>query len=309
MLRILTYHRVAEPESSPRLNPRMISATPAGFERQMRFLAKKYRAVSMSDVLAALQQSRPLPPRAVLITFDDAYCDFGEIAWPLLKKHRLPATLFVPTGYPDRPEKSFWWDRLYRAFAQTSETTCVLAPLGDLPLHTPETLQQSLRQAQNYIKTLAHAEAMTLVDRICAQLDSKPDTRKSVLSWPELRQLANEGVTLGAHTVTHPIMTQLSPEDVRFEIAQSQSDLQREIGTTLPIFCYPSGGHDDSIVALLQEKGFRLAFTTLDGQNDLRHADLLRLRRTNITRRTSLPVFRLRLLRGVSMIDAWRHRA
>lgn len=309
MLRILTYHRVAEPESSPQLNPRMISATPAGFERQMRLLAKNYRAVSMGEVLAALQQSRPLPPRAVLITFDDAYCDFGEIAWPLLKKHRLPVTLFVPTGYPDRPEKSFWWDRLYRAFAQTSKTKCVLAPLGDLPLHTSEALQQSLKQAQNYIKTLAHAEAMALVDRICAQLDSKPDTQKSVLSWPELRQLVNEGVTLGAHTVTHPIMTQLSPEDVRFEIAQSQSDLQREIGTTLPIFCYPSGGHDDSIVALLQENGFRLAFTTLDGQNDLRHADLLRLRRTNITRRTSLPVFRLRLLRGVSMIDAWRHRA
>lgn len=308
MLRILTYHRVAEPQATPALNPRMVSATPQVFAEQMRLLARKYRVVSIEEVLHAFTQRRPLPTRAVLLTFDDAYCDFGEIAWPILQREKLPATLFVPTGYPDHPERSFWWDRLHRAFCQAGNKEVKLEVLGTLPIHSPQTLHESLKKTQNYVKALPHHAALKFVDEVCSRLDGQVATHKSVLSWEELRQLAREGVSLGAHTVTHPLMTKLSPGEVRFEIQQAQQDLQREIGTTLPIFCYPSGGHDDAVVALLREQGFQMAFTTLDGQNDLRRADPLRLRRTNITRRTTAALLRIRLMKWAAYVDAWRHR-
>jgi peptidoglycan/xylan/chitin deacetylase (PgdA/CDA1 family) len=307
MLRVLTYHRVAELKDSLTLNPRMISATPANFVRQMRYLAKNYHVISMAEVVHAAEKRVRLPRRAVLITFDDAYCDFGEIAWPVLKRFRLPATLFVPTAYPDQPDRSFWWDRLYRAFAYTSRAELKATSLGVLSLVNSETRRQSLRRLQNFVKTIAHAEAMVLVDEICAGLDERPIAQKSVLSWKELRQLAKEGVTICAHTRTHPIMTQLSSEEIRQEISGSRRDLQQEIGEILPIFCYPSGSHDDTVVNILKEEGFTVAFTTLDGHNDMRSADLLRLRRTNLTRRTSLPIFRLRLLRVGACLDTWRH--
>ncbi|MEK7727848.1 MAG: polysaccharide deacetylase family protein [candidate division KSB1 bacterium] len=308
MLRILTYHRVARAEDTPDLNPRMISATPEVFAAQMRLLARKYRVVTMEEVLDAFAAQKKLPAAAVLLTFDDAYCDFGEIAWPILRREKLPATLFVPTGYPDHPERAFWWDRLYRAFCQSAQKKLELPPVGLLELHSPPALHESLKRAQNYVKSLPHAAALQFVEEVCAHLDSQVVARKSVLSWNELRELQREGVTLGAHTVTHPIMTQLSAEQVRVEIKQAQEDLQREAGKTLPIFCYPSGGHDDAVVALLREEGYRLAFTTLDGQNDLRRVDPLRLRRTNITRRTSPALLRIRLMKWAAHVDAWRHR-
>jgi peptidoglycan/xylan/chitin deacetylase (PgdA/CDA1 family) len=308
MLRVLTYHRVANLQDSPALNPQIISATPENFVKQMRFLAKAYNVVAMPQVLAAIVKKERLPQRAVLITFDDAYYDFGEIAWPILKSLNLPATLFVPTAYPDQPARAFWWDRLHRAFVNTPRRELRATPIGILPLADSQGRRQSLRRLQSYIKNIPHRQAIAVVDEICAKLDPEPLVQKSVLSWNELRQLAKEGVTLCAHTQTHPIMTQLSPEEARQEIVGSQNDLQGEIGEALPIFCYPGGGHDDTVVDILKEEGFTLAFTTLKGQNDLRTADPLRLRRTNMTRRTSLPIFRFRLLRVGASFDRWRQK-
>ncbi len=309
MLRVLVYHRVADLMATPTLHPRLISATPAIFARQMRYLAEHYHVVSMAEVLQAIERDIPLPRRAVLLTFDDAYRDFGDVAWPILNRYRLPVTLFVPTGYPPRAESAFWWDRLYHAFACATDTTLRDSPLGALPLATAEQRDTSLRRLQGALKTLPHAEAMAWVEALCATLGETPRRPRSVLTWDELRQLAHEGVTLGAHTQTHPILTQLSPADVRQEVTGAQQDLRREIGRALPIFCYPGGEHDDAVLQVLRDEGFVLAFTTSDGHNDLRAADLLRLCRTNITRRTSAAVFRLRLLRWVTYIDRWRHRA
>jgi len=308
MLRVLTYHRVANLHDSPNLHPQIISATPANFTKQMRFLTKRYRIVSMPEVLEAIAKKERLPQRAVLITFDDAYYDFGEVAWPILKSLNLPATLFVPTAYPDQPARAFWWDRLYRAAMNTARIELRSTPVGILPLADIKMRQQSLKRLQNYIKKIPHGEAMALIDEICDKLDSTALAQKSVLSWNELRQLAKEGVTLCAHTQTHPIMTQLSTEEVRQEVVRSQNDLQREIGAALPIFCYPGGSHDDTVVKILKEEGFAAAFTTLKGQNDLCTTDPLRLRRTNMTRRTSLPIFRLRLLRVGAYLDRWRQK-
>ncbi len=309
MLRVLTYHRVANPEDRPMLDPRIISSTPVVFAQHMNYLKKYYNVVSMQDVLDAVEGKKRLSQRAILITFDDAYCDFKENAWPVLKRLNLPVTVFVPTAYPDQNERCFWWDKLYRCVIHTEKSKILCSPIGTLTLQSVEERQQSLRRLQQYIKTLPHSEAMALVEQIAEELEVGSDTtEKTVLSWDELRQLAKEGVTLGAHTRTHPIMTQLSLEQVREEVSGSFTDLQRQLGEVLPIFCYPNGSHDDDIVQVLEEDNFKLAFTVIDGINDLEVANPLRLRRTNITRKSTLPVLKLRLQKWYTYIDMWRHR-
>jgi peptidoglycan/xylan/chitin deacetylase (PgdA/CDA1 family) len=310
VLRVLTYHQVAEPQDLQMMDPRMISATPRVFDQQMRYLAKHYQVVSLEAVLEAAEKGTCLPKRAVLITFDDAYFDFTMYAWPILKRLRLPATIFVPTAHPGQPGRAFWWDRIYRALLYTSQTELRSTPIGSLSLGTDEERRKNIRRLQNHLKTIPYLEAMAKVDQICAKLGSKKIIHKSTLSWDELRQLQKEGIALGAHTQTHPILTQISPEQVRQEVVDSQRDLKREIGSVLPVFCYPNGNHNDLIVSILKEEGFVLAFTTLTGQNDLDSSNLnpLCLYRQNITPRTTLPIFRLRLIRLGSYLDMWRHR-
>lgn len=308
MLRILMYHRVAELKDTPTIDSRSISATPSTFAQQMRHLAKYYHVVSMPDVLEAVRGKKPLRRRSVLLTFDDAYVDFADIAWPILKQFRLPVTVFVPTAYPSHPELAFWWDRLYQAFDRTRRTELCGTPLGTLSLANPDLRHHSLRALQNYIPTVPHDEAMRLVDTVCAQLGENAVRCGSVLNWDHLRQLARDGVTLGSHTRTHPILTQLPQDRIRDEIKGSQQDLKSEIGFTLPIFCYPNGDHNATVETILREEGIQLGFTTLVGKNELDSTNLLQLRRTGVTPRSSLPIFSLRLLRPGMYLDAWRYR-
>lgn len=307
LLRVLAYHRVLEPAPGAP-HDSVVSATPGDFARQMRHLAESYDVVSASEVLDAVRGRWRLPDRAVLVTFDDAYRDFAETAWPIMRRYGLPATVFVPTGFPDRPEREFWWDRLHRAFASTSRRSLEWAPLGSLPLGTPEDRRASLRRVQSHLKGAAHDAAMRGVERLCVELGGAPPAGGSVLGWDELRELARDGVALGAHTRSHPALSRLPPGEMRDEVLGSRDDLRREIGEVLPIFAYPFGAYDDRVVEAVREAGFELAVTCLDGRNRLGSTDPLRLHRTNVTRRTSPFVFRLRLLGPVSYLDAWRHR-
>jgi peptidoglycan/xylan/chitin deacetylase (PgdA/CDA1 family) len=308
MLRILAYHRIAELEETPVGPCPNISATPKAFLRQMRHLARHYRCVSMPEVLDAIERRRPLPKRAVLITFDDAYRDFADAAWPILRQCSLPATLFVPTAYPDHPELAFWWDRLFQAFAGTAQTVLRKSPLGALALTTPDQKRRALLALVQRVQKMPFEEAMELVNAVCDQLVEGPTRGADVLSWDRLRELAKDGVTLGSHTRTHPIMTRISSDRVRDEISGSREDLKKEIGLALPIFCYPNGDQNDSVTGILRSEGISLGFTVRSGENRLDSGDLLRLNRTCIWPRTSLPVFWMRLRRAGQLVDSWRQK-
>ena len=293
LLRVLTYHRVDEPARCAGVYPR-IMVSPREFERQMRYAAAHYNVISMAQVMDVVQGGGVLPPRSLLITFDDAYVDFAEKAWPILRRHGLPATLFVPTAFPDHPERVFWWDRLYHALAVADGEQEVHAPVGRFLLGTQAQRERAFSQLRDHVKTLPHEAAMEWVEQVCQALDTPP-LSASVLSWQALRGLAQEGVTLGAHTQNHPIMTRVSPDVMRQEAVDSLQDLEREIGATLPIFAYPSGGANAEVVQTLKQAGFVLAFLTGRGINDMKTADRLQMRRINVGQTTSLPVLRLQM--------------
>lgn len=296
LLRVLTYHRVDNPVARPWLDPNLISATPEVFDEQMKYLSTHYQVIAIADVISALETEdyKQLPARAVVVTFDDAYFDFAEHAWPTLKRYGIPATLFVPTAYPDQPERTFWWDDLYNAIQNTSREDDLDTPIGFLSLSKASRTQVHKR-LKNHLKTLQHAEMIKIVKKLCDELEVTSATN-CVLGWDALRKLASEGVTLGAHTRTHPLMNRVSLEKAQDEAVGSWRDLENKIGSALPIFAYPSGGYSDEVAAMLGQQGFKMAFTTSRGINPIRNADLLRLRRINVGGKTTLPILRAQLL-------------
>lgn len=296
LLRVLTYHRVDNPAARPWLDPNLISATPEAFDEQMKYLSTFYQVIALEDVISALDTAnyKKLPPRAVVITFDDAYFDFAEHAWPTLRRYGIPATLFVPTAYPDQPERTFWWDNIYNAIQNSVHENNLDTPIGLLSL-SKASRAQTYKQLKNYLKTLQHAEMIKIVKQLCDELGVAPKTN-SVLGWDALRKLASEGVSLGAHSRTHPLMNRVTLEIAQDEAVGSWRDLEQKIGSALPIFAYPSGGYSDEVASMLGQQGFKLAFTTSRGINPIRSADLLRLRRINVGGKTTLPILRAQLL-------------
>lgn len=296
VLAVLTYHRVDVPTARPHLDPGLISAHPAAFEEQMRYLASRRRVLSLSDVMAVQRTGQAIPRTAVMITFDDAYEDFAQHAWPVMRGLGLPVTLFVPTAFSGDPSRSFWWDRLYHALQLTARSRVVGdEAFGDLSLQGPGERALAYRFLTRRIKSLEHGVAMDLIERITDQLEVPP-APSPVLDWSRLRQLAAEGVTLASHSRTHPLLTRTTASQLSDELEGSMSDLEREIGEALPALAYPNGSHSPQVLAAARRAKLLIGFTVVRGVNDLGGMDWLRLRRIHIGARSSLPVIRAQLM-------------
>lgn len=306
-LRVLTYHRILAREAISPYFPQVVSAYPDEFEKQIAWLSRHYTPVDTLTVLEALESRARLPKRAVLVTFDDGYPDFGETAWPILKAHGVPATLFVPTDYPSETTRPFWWDELSARLVGTTQTRLTIDPIGNLPLEDDEDRRVASARICAHAKTLPHQDAMRWLGEVSRELGGNPEL-VSTMNWDEIRALAADGVTIGAHSRSHALLTALPPEALGNEIAGSREDLDRELGSSLPIFCYPAGAWNDEVEKAAENAGIRLAFTTQTGHNDLDRTRPLALRRLNITPRTTQRIFRLKLSVAGGFADRVRKR-
>lgn len=294
-LHVLMYHRVAEPGERPDLHPALLSATPQGFGAQAAYLASTGRVVSLEDVLVAFRGGPALRPGAILITFDDAYTDFAEHAWPRLAPLELPVTLFVPTAYPGHPERHFWWDRLHAAICFASAHEELQTTAGSLPLRDSRERAAARTSIGERLGDLDHETALGELDRICEQLEAKPPA-PAVLSWSELVRINREGVTLAPHTRTHPLLGKMPREKAIGEVVGSRDDLVAKLGHAPPVIAYPGGSYTDELARALPGQDIGLGFTTRRGRNRVSVTDPLRLDRINVGIASELPLLRSQLL-------------
>ncbi|MCG8449619.1 MAG: polysaccharide deacetylase family protein [Pirellulales bacterium] len=295
MLRVLTYHRVDEAEACAELDPLLLSATPTGFVEQMEHLAEHFVPVSLAQVIAAVRQAETLPHRSVLVTFDDAYRCFSTHAWPVMKRLQIPCVMFVPTAFPNQPHHNFWWDRIHQAIHEVEDELYLQTELGSWSLKTVSDRAQCVRDVSSYIMTQAHERAQEIVKDICRKLGCRTIPNQ-VMSWSQLRHLANDGVVMAPHTRNHPLLNQVSREQAREEIRDSIHDLETETGQRVPAFSYPVGAHEASLEDVLHAEGIDVAFTTRRGINDLRRANPLQLRRINVGRFTPTSLLHAQML-------------
>jgi len=269
VLRILGYHRVCDPNGDP-LNgdPNVISATPSGFADQIRVLARHYAPVGWPELEASLEHGRPLPRKAVLVTFDDGYRDFLTHAAPVLKAHRVPAVLFVPTAFPGTGRR-FWWDEVWQQVSQAAAITVDIAGIGAVDLRLAGARWQLVRQIVRQLRPLRPEAIQARINELRVALGATPGGPASVLTWAELRDLMGQGVTIASHGCSHASLPALTVDEIRADIEQSQRDLRRELGAAPGVFAYPFGHYDDRAAGMLKAHGFLAAFSTRPGRNAL----------------------------------------
>jgi peptidoglycan/xylan/chitin deacetylase (PgdA/CDA1 family) len=169
----------------------------------------------------------------------------------------------------------------------------------------------SPREVRAELRTLPHDDAEKLVDVLCREAGVDPVVQHgapALLDWDELRGLARQGVTFGAHTRSHAALSHLDEQRARAEIRGSLADLRRELGESVCAIAYPYGIHDGTVARIAGEEGCALGLTCQNGMNHPDRTDPLRLCRTNITPRTSPTVFAVRMLPWFVEVDRWRQR-
>ena len=209
-----------------------------------------------------------LPAGALAITFDDGYADNLSIAAPILRKHGLPATLFIATGYLDGG--CMWNDRVIEAFRATRKSEI---DLGQLGLQTYRVGSVADRRAGiegviDATKYLSVAERNERADYVLAAAGVSAPAHL-MLDSTSVASLASFGIDVGVHTVNHPILARTAAEEAWLEICESKHRLEELTGRSMRLFAYPNGkpGQDYSAehVRMVREAGFEAAVSTAWG--------------------------------------------
>lgn len=299
---ILAYHRVL-PVPDP-LRDYDIDAT--AFETIVATLAEHFHVLPLTEALSHARRGS-LPPRTVCITFDDGYADNFEVAYDVLRRWNLHATFFVTSQYLHGGV--MWNDAIIEAVRQApaSELDLTALGLGRQPLASVKERAATAMKLILQLRYLEPGERQRQVDAICGRLGTRLPTL--MLSPAQVRALHDGGMAIGGHTVTHPILARLSPEQAWREIAQGKEELEAIVAAPVDVFAYPNGrpGTDYRAehVAMVRRAGFSAAVSTAWGAARASD-DVYQLPRIMPWQRTALG-FGLRVLgsfRSAAMVAA-----
>lgn len=232
---VLIYHRVGMYSN----DPWKLSISEKLFSEQLDYLKNNYPILRFEDDWNSIEKD------SVVITFDDGYSDFYHKALPILKKHNIPATVFVSTGNMDSANE-FWWDELERIFYSTDKKQ-ILYKNHSYDISSGDKVEKVLYELHPYLKGLAGTRRKEEIETLKGMLgdcDVRNDYRS--LSSEELMALSNEKlITIGAHTVSHPCMAAESIENQSHELVESKKFIEKTINRPISLFAYPFGGRSD----------------------------------------------------------------
>ena len=215
----------------------------------------------------------------VVLTVDDGYADFWEVAYPVFRDAGVPVMLFVTMGFVSC-DLWFWWDRLRFLLDQASpgRYSCTHGNLEfDLDMNSPAGRERAWHEVADHCRFMPDADKEKLINDLAAHLGvtipSSPPEEMSAVTWDQVREMARNGILFGAHTVNHPVLTRITPEAVRYELVESKTRLENELNHPVTWFCYPQGGPADYNKTIRDQvaglfNGAYVAFQNIEGDGD-----------------------------------------
>jgi peptidoglycan/xylan/chitin deacetylase (PgdA/CDA1 family) len=209
----------------------------AEFERQMRYLRSHFDVVPLAQIAAGVGGSPASLAGRVALTFDDGLRNNVTVAYPILRRLGLPATFFVCPGLID--ERRWLWthdirQRLHFA-GDGARADAFVEWMKSLDLATRKRVEIAVREAsRDYVASAAERHAFDLAD------------------WNELRALDPALITIGSHSLTHPILSRLTPDEAQEEIVASRRLLEHRLARSVDFFSYPNDAFDTTVHELVR---------------------------------------------------------
>ena len=252
---ILAYHSVSSESDRKWIDPDNDMPMEI-FEEQMRYLQKNCKVVSMDHLCNSIRNNSPIEPRTVVITFDDGYRNNLENAAKILDKYKLPAIIYLATGYIDRGETQ-WIDELYTCFRYRNSNHLELRDLGKFNLSTSQNSDEAYARLKSLLIESNMVDRRRLLDQVKEQLCPSSLPQGLTLNWQELFERLKDSpyISLGAHTQNHIDLTSVGQEEIDDQITQSVSDVLKKLNMEVNHFSYPYGRWNQAIRSRVEQAG------------------------------------------------------
>jgi peptidoglycan/xylan/chitin deacetylase (PgdA/CDA1 family) len=287
---ILMYHRFSSGGEEANVWPSSGDKTPAKvFAEQLEYLTRRYNVVPLSRLAESMNHRGRPQAQLAAVTIDDGYRDAYEVAYPLLRRFGAPATLFVPPDFIDR--RAWIWTDKARFLTRRAVSQRLAIKIGGPPARLNLDDPMSRRDAADLInerlkrlpEEIKEEEIERMARDLGVPLPQTPPDEFGPIAWAEAREMQANGIEIGSHTMTHPILTKVSDERLRSELQESRSRLEEVLRRRIEQFCYPNGDHDERVRSEVALAGYRVAVTCVSGLNK-RGDDPLTLRRIHTER-------------------------
>jgi peptidoglycan/xylan/chitin deacetylase (PgdA/CDA1 family) len=239
-MRILMYHGVGNSDLST-----------ATFVAGLHFLKRYFDVVPLSTIVRKLQAGEPGTGREVALTFDDGLRNNLTVLYPILQRMQTPATFFVVPGLVERGEWLWTHDARVR-LASLTEVDCYVFA-GEL-----QAAASTCNDIVDWMKTLPNKQRMEIQERIQQRTKSfvPTDAQREefeLMTWEELRSLNANLITVGSHSMSHPILSGIDDDEVDREILESRRMLESKLERPVEYFCYPNGNYNEKIVEAVRK--------------------------------------------------------
>ncbi len=296
---ILLYHRIVDEHSKYLNKGASVHHTVQDFKREISYFKRNFKILNMDEVVNQIKLGAGFKRPSIAITFDDGYLDNYTLAHPVLRKHGVPATIYLTTGLIGT-SGGIWTEQIGIAFLETRKDCFSFPTLfrnETIPIKTEEEKKQANTKVSEALKLRPDEERKELIQELFKKLEVGEKSghigERMMLNWEEVREMARDGITMGSHSHTHPILSQMPSEKAKDEILNSKKVLEKNVDMKVKHFSFPNGREEDFSEELrdyCREIGFESVCSVVYGPYDASKKDPFALMRVGAIRPVSMMV-------------------
>lgn len=258
--RIFLYHRFIELHDE---TGRKIDVDT--FEWQLNKIKKAWNVVKLSDYLRMLRNGKKCASKLVILTVDDGYLDFYDVAYPLLKKYDFSATFFPTVNFVEG-KIWLWPDRIHYILEQTQKQEITFEFFGktfNINLCDPKNQQKAWQEMSDFCISITNESKLKFLSFLKKKMEIAvpkfPPPEYAAVNWTQLKEMSINGIEIGSHTLNHSILNKVPVNEISQEILISKNTLEDKLNIEVQTICYPNGRVEDindNVISEVKKAGY-----------------------------------------------------
>ncbi|MEH6625328.1 MAG: polysaccharide deacetylase family protein [Motiliproteus sp.] len=299
------FHRIGDWKKTE-FDPCVYSCSEEDLVKYIDLIKSNFRVISMEELKEIVATGEPIREPLAMITFDDGYRDNFDIAFPILKSAAIPATFFITTSLIDSGIVP-WWDEVAWHIRQLSQDSLRLAGWNDtVNITRTENYKNDVRKILKQMKSSSFTvgEQLEQLREITGKKIAVTSGDSMFMTWEQLKKITDSGMSIGAHSHSHKIFTELNEEELDFELSYSKSLLEEKLGIDVCALSYPVGGidtYDSKMFSKVRSHGYEMAFTFEYFKNKNISVNCFRLGRFSVEGAYNEEIFKINCLLARSL--------